>query len=45
MKVKFELTCDKVKGLSFHPIRSWVLMSTYEGQIQLWDWRNKALIA
>lgn len=31
-------------GLSFHPIRPWVLTSLHNGVIQLWDYRMCTLI-
>ena len=45
MKIKFEIKTNKVKGLHFHPEKSWILMSTYKGEIQIWDYRSSALIA
>jgi coatomer protein complex subunit alpha (xenin) len=33
-----------VKGLSFHPEKSWILVSTYKGDLQIWDYRVSALI-
>ena len=44
MKIKFEIKSNKVKGLSFHPEKSWILVSTYKGEIQIWDYRVSALI-
>jgi len=44
MKVKFEIKTNKIKGLCFHPEKSWILMSTYKGDLQVWDYRVSALI-
>ena len=34
----------RVKGLSFHPKRPWILASLHSGVIQLWDYRMGTLI-
>ena len=39
MLTKFESKSNRVKGLSFHPVRPWILASLHNGQIQLWDYR------
>lgn len=44
MKIKFEIKCNKVKGLSFHPEKAWILVSTYKGDLQIWDYRVNAMI-
>ncbi len=44
MLVKFETKSNRVKGLSFHPKRPWVLASLHSGVIQLWDYRMGTLI-
>ncbi|CAD5208962.1 unnamed protein product [Bursaphelenchus xylophilus] len=36
---KFESQSARVKGISFHPTRPWVLTSLHSGIIQLWDYR------
>ncbi|MCP9264240.1 Coatomer subunit alpha [Dirofilaria immitis] len=36
---KFESSSARVKGISFHPTRPWVLASLHSGIIQLWDYR------
>lgn len=36
---KFEAKCARVKGITFHPTRPWVLASLHSGVIQLWDYR------
>jgi coatomer protein complex subunit alpha (xenin) len=41
---KFETKSNRVKGLSFHPKRPWVLASLHSGVIQLWDYRMGTLI-
>lgn len=42
--VKFENKSSRVKGLSFHPKRRWLLVSLHNGSIQLWDYGEKTLI-
>jgi hypothetical protein len=37
MLTKFESKSNRVKGLSFHSIRPWILTSLHNGVIQLWD--------
>ncbi|XP_011690004.1 PREDICTED: coatomer subunit alpha [Wasmannia auropunctata] len=44
MLTKFETKSARVKGLSFHPKRPWVLASLHNGVIQLWDYRMCALL-
>nr|XP_002131264.1 coatomer subunit alpha [Ciona intestinalis] len=44
MLTKFETKSARVKGLSFHPKRPWVLSSLHNGCIQLWDYRMCTLI-
>lgn len=44
MLVKFETKSQRVKGLSFHPTRPWILSSLHSGEIQLWDYRIGTLI-
>jgi len=44
MQVKFETKSARVKGLSFHPNRPWILASLHSGEIQLWDYRIGTLI-
>lgn len=44
MLTRFETTSNRVKGLSFHPHRPWLLASLHTGSIQLWDYQMKALI-
>eukprot|EP01101_Sappina_pedata_P008007 TRINITY_DN4346_c0_g1_i1.p1 TRINITY_DN4346_c0_g1~~TRINITY_DN4346_c0_g1_i1.p1 ORF type:complete len:1270 (+),score=556.96 TRINITY_DN4346_c0_g1_i1:72-3881(+) len=44
MMVKFETKSNRVKGLSFHPCRPWILASLHSGVIQLWDYRIKTLL-
>ncbi|XP_017770594.1 PREDICTED: coatomer subunit alpha [Nicrophorus vespilloides] len=39
MLTKFETKSARVKGLSFHPKRPWILASLHNGVIQLWDYR------
>ncbi|VDM97379.1 unnamed protein product [Thelazia callipaeda] len=36
---KFESSSARVKGITFHPTRPWVLASLHSGIIQLWDYR------
>ncbi|CAD5114426.1 DgyrCDS3559 [Dimorphilus gyrociliatus] len=44
MLTKFETKSARVKGLSFHPKRPWVLASLHNGVIQLWDYRMGTLM-
>jgi len=44
MLVKFESKSNRVKGLSFHPVRPWILASLHNGIIQLWDYRMGTLL-
>lgn len=41
----FETDSNKVKCISFHPTRPWLLASLHTGVIQLWDYRIKIMIA
>ena len=44
MFAKFETKSSRVKGVSFHPTRPWILCSLHDGQIQLWDYRVGTLL-
>ena len=44
MLTKFETRSNRVKGLSFHSKRPWILASLHNGVIQLWDYRMGTLI-
>ncbi len=44
MLTKFESKSNRVKGLSFHPTRPWILASLHNGVIQLWDIRMGTLL-
>eukprot|EP00760_Papus_ankaliazontas_P036590 PhM_4_TR834/c0_g1_i1/m.59589/K05236/COPA, RET1; coatomer subunit alpha len=44
MLVKFETTSNRVKGLCFHPKRTWVLAGLHCGSVQLWDYRMGTLV-
>lgn len=44
MLTKFETKSNRVKGLSFHPRRPWVVASLHNGVIQLWDYRMGTLL-
>ncbi|XP_026472651.1 coatomer subunit alpha [Ctenocephalides felis] len=44
MLTKFETKSARVKGLSFHPKRPWILTSLHNGVIQLWDYRMCTLL-
>jgi len=41
---KFETKSNRVKGLSFHPKRPWIVVSLHNGIIQLWDFRMGTLL-
>jgi WD40 repeat protein len=40
----FETESTRVKSISFHPTRPWLLAALHTGSIQLWDYRIKTLI-
>lgn len=42
--IKFETRSNRVKGISFHPKRSWVLCGLHNGAVQIWDYRMGTLI-
>ncbi|KAG1674856.1 hypothetical protein FOA52_015244 [Chlamydomonas sp. UWO 241] len=44
MLTKFETKSNRVKGLSFHPKRPWILAALHSGVVQLWDYRMGTLI-
>ncbi|RDX97786.1 Coatomer subunit alpha-1, partial [Mucuna pruriens] len=44
MLTKFETKSNRVKGLSFHQKRPWILASLHSGVIQLWDYRMGTLV-
>ncbi|XP_037422263.1 coatomer subunit alpha-3 [Triticum dicoccoides] len=44
MLTKFETKSNRVKGLSFHPRRPWILASLHSGVIQMWDYRTGTLL-
>ena len=44
MLLKFQNRSTRVKGLSFHPKRPWLLVSLHDGVIQLYDYRSRTLI-
>lgn len=44
MQTKFETKSKRVKGLSFHKFRPWILASLHNGSIHLFDYRAQCLI-
>ncbi|XP_026322907.1 coatomer subunit alpha isoform X2 [Hyposmocoma kahamanoa] len=44
MLTKFETKSARVKGISFHAKRPWILASLHNGVIQLWDYRMCTLL-
>lgn len=44
MMHKFETKSKRVKGLSFHKYRPWILASLHNGTINLFDYRAQALL-
>ena len=44
MQTKFETKSKRVKGLSFHKYRPWVLASLHNGSIHLFDYRAQVLL-
>ena len=45
MKKKFETETARVKGACFHPSKPWVITTLHSGQIMIWDYNMKILIA
>jgi coatomer protein complex subunit alpha (xenin) len=41
---KFETKSNRVKAISFHPVRPWVLASLHNGTVQLWDYRIRTML-
>lgn len=39
------MKCARVKGASFHPSKPWILTSLHSGEIMIWDYNMKILIA
>ncbi|KAI8613530.1 coatomer WD associated region-domain-containing protein [Chytriomyces sp. MP71] len=44
MLTKFETKSNRVKALSFHPKRPWVLSGLHNGSLQLWDYKIGTLV-
>jgi hypothetical protein len=44
MLTKCDTKSHRVKGLSFHPRRPWILASLHDGKVQLWDYYMGALL-
>ena len=44
MQTKFETKSKRVKGLSFHKYRPWILASLHNGSIHLFDYRAQCLL-
>uniref|UniRef100_A0A2S2PGV4 Coatomer subunit alpha n=1 Tax=Schizaphis graminum TaxID=13262 RepID=A0A2S2PGV4_SCHGA len=44
MLTKFETKSARIKGLTFHSKRPWILASLHTGVIQLWDYRMCTLL-
>ena len=44
MLTKFETKSKRVKGLSFHKYRPWILASLHNGAIHLFDYRAQVLL-
>lgn len=44
MITKFENKSVRVKGLSFHPTRPYLLSSLHDGTIQMIDYRMNAIV-
>lgn len=44
MLSKFETKSNRVKGLSFHPKRAWVIASLHSGSLQLWDYKMGTMV-
>ena len=44
INTKFENKSKRVKGLSFHKYRPWILASLHNGSINLFDYRAQTLL-
>lgn len=44
IQTKFETKSKRVKGLSFHKYRPWILASLHNGSINLFDYRASVLL-
>ncbi|KAJ3408073.1 hypothetical protein HDV05_005149 [Chytridiales sp. JEL 0842] len=44
MLSKFETKSNRVKGLSFHPKRPWILAALHNGSVQLWDYKIASIV-
>ncbi|KAI8840970.1 coatomer WD associated region-domain-containing protein [Chytriomyces cf. hyalinus JEL632] len=44
MLTKFETKSNRVKALSFHPKRPWILSGLHNGTLQLWDYKIGTLV-
>jgi coatomer protein complex subunit alpha (xenin) len=44
LMTKFEAKSKRVKGLSFHKYRPWILASLHNGSINLFDYRAAVLL-
>lgn len=44
MHTKFETKSKRVKGLSFHKYRPWILASLHNGAIHMFDYRAATLL-
>lgn len=44
MEVKYQLRTDKIKGINFHPHRSWIIISTYKGSVNIIDYRLQSIL-
>lgn len=44
MITKFEAKSKRVKGLSFHKYRPWILASLHNGSINMFDYRAAVLL-
>ena len=44
MLTKFETKSKRVKGLTFHSCRLWIMSSLHSSVIQMWDYRMGTLL-
>ncbi|RNF04002.1 coatomer protein [Trypanosoma conorhini] len=44
MLTKFDVRSCRVKGISFHKFRPWVLCGLHNGTVQIWDYRTNTSI-
>lgn len=44
MEFKYQLNTYKVKGINFHPNRTWIIISNFDGEVKIIDFRVGAVM-